>query len=318
MFTRAPTNYGSDRRRLLTIILAVFAGLYLLLTAAGTLWTDFLWFESIGFRNVWLRNWSLSILLGVIGISLVFLVLWFSLKLVDRLSPRWAPFDLTEEEELVERFREWIEPRVRQVRLIVTAGLSVILGLTVATWRDEVFLFMNDQSFGADDPIFSVDLGFYVFRLPLWETTVDWMFNVLVLTTVVIAISQYLNGGIRFDGRRLTTTRGAKIHISIMFALIALVRAASYRLDMFELLYSQNAEKFFGPGFTDISARLPALRLLLLIALIAAVLFIANIFRRGWTLAAVSVGAWLVVAIVAGFIYPAFVQRFQVLPDPRG
>lgn len=299
----------------MTIILAVVAGLYLLLTAAGTLWTDFLWFESIGFRNVWLRNWSLSVLLGVIGISLVFLVLWLSLKLVDQLSPRWAPFDLTEEEELVERFREWIEPRVRQVRFLVTAGLSVILGLTVATWRDEVFLFMNDQSFAVADPIFNVDLGFYIFRLPLWETAVDWVFNVLVLATLVVAISQYLNGGIRFDGRRLSTTRGAKIHISIMFALIALVRAASYRLDMFELLYSENAEKFFGPGFTDISARLPALRLLLLIALIAAVLFIANIFRQGWTLAAVSVGAWLVVAIAAGVIYPAFVQRFQVLPD---
>jgi uncharacterized membrane protein (UPF0182 family) len=297
------------------IILAVVAGLYLLLTAAGTLWTDFLWFESIGFRNIWLRNWSLSILLGVIGISLVFLVLWLSLKLVDRLSPRWAPFDLTEEEELIERFREWIEPRVSQVRFVVIGGLSVILGLTVATWRDQVFLFMNEQSFGIEDPIFGVDLGFYVFRLPLWETTVDWMFNVLVLATVVVAISQYLNGGIRFDGRRLSTTRGAKIHISIMFALIALVRAGSYRLDMFELLYSENAEKFFGPGFTDISARLPALRLLLLIALIAAVLFIANIFRQGWTLAGVSVAAWLVVAIAAGVIYPAFVQRFQVLPD---
>ena len=315
MFTRAPTNFRSDRRRPLTIILAVVAGLYLLLTAAGTLWTDFLWFESIGFRNVWIRNWSLSILLGAIGISFVFLVLWLSFKLVDRLSPRWAPFDLTEEEELIERFREWIEPRIRQVRLLVTAGLSLILGLTVATWRDEVFLFINDQSFGTEDPIFNVDLGFYIFRLPLWETAIDWMFNVLVLATIVVAISQYLNGGIRFDGRRLSTTRGAKVHLSVMLALIALVRAASYRLDIFELLYSENAEKFFGPGFTDISARLPALRLLLLIALIAAVLFIANIFRQGWTLAAVSIGAWLVVAIVAGVIYPAFVQRFQVLPD---
>ena len=69
------------------------------------------------------------------------------------------------------------------------------------------------------------------------------------------------------------------------------------------------------PGFTDISARLPALRLLLVVALIAAVLFIVNIFRRGWTLAFVSVGAWIVVAIAAGTLYPAVIQRFSVLPD---
>ena len=213
------------------VVLAIAAGFYLLLTAAGTLWTDFLWFDSLGFRSIWLRNWGLSILLGVVGIGFAFLVLWVNLRLVDRFSSRWAPFDLSEEEEFIERFREWIEPRIRQIRLLVTAGLSLILGLTVATWRDEVFLFMNNQQFGTPDPIFGIDLGFYVFRLPLWESAFDWIFNVLVLATVVVAIALYLNGGIRFDGRRLSTTRGAKIHISVMFALIALVRAASYRLE---------------------------------------------------------------------------------------
>ncbi|MGB7858923.1 MAG: UPF0182 family protein [Acidimicrobiia bacterium] len=315
MFTRVPTNYGSDRRRPITVILAILAGLYLLLTAAGTLWTDYLWFDSIGFRDVWLRNWSLSLLLGGIGIGVSFAVIWGSLKIVDRLSPRWAPFELTEEEELVERFREWIEPRVGLIRFIVTAVLSVILGLTLTTWRDNVFLFLNDQVFNSADPIFSVDLGYYIFRLPLWQTAVDWLFNLFVLATVVSAVAHYLNGGIRFDGRRLSTTRGAKIHLSSMFALIALIRAVTYRLDMFEILYADSAEKFFGPGYTEINARLPALRLLFVIALIAAVLFIANIFRPGWTLAAVSVGAWLVVALAAGAIYPAFVQRFQVTPN---
>ncbi len=315
MFTRVPSSYRSDRRRPLLVILSVLLVVYLVLTAAGTLWTDFLWFDSIGFRNVWLRNWSMSLLLGFIGIATAFLILWLSLRLVDRFSPRWAPFDLTEEEELIERFRDWIEPRVRQIRLIVTGGLAVILGLTVATWRDEVFLFFNHQEFGTTDPIFGVDLGFYIFRLPLWETAVDWLFNLLVLATVVVAIALYLNGGIRFDGRRLSASRGAKIQISSMFALVALVRAAAYRLDMFELLYSDNAEKFFGPGFTDINARLPVLRLLFFIALIAAILFVVNIFMDGWTLAGVSVASWIVVAIAAGSIYPAIIQRFSVVPD---
>ncbi len=316
MFTRVPSDYsGADRRRTLRVVLLIAVAGYLLLTAAGTIWTDFLWFDSIAYGEVWLRNWGMSLLLGAIGIGVSFAILWVSLRLVDYFSPRWAPFDLTEEEELIERFREWIEPRVRQIRLLVTAGLAVILGLTVATWRDEVFLFFNSQEFGDTEPIFGSDLGFYLFELPLFETAVDWVFNLMVLATVVLAIAQYLNGGIRFDGRRLTTTRGAKIHLSVMFAVIALVRAVSYRLDMFELLLSNNAEGFFGPGYTDINARLPALRLLLIIALIAAVLFILNIFRSGWTLALVSVGSWVVVAIAAGAIYPAIIERVQVDPN---
>jgi len=318
MFTRVPSDYVPARRRPWTLVVAAIVAVYLLTTAAGTLWTDLLWFDSVGFRAVWMRNWGLSMSLGAVGIVLAFLIVWIALRLVDRFSPRWAPFDLTEEEELIERFRDWMEPRVRQIRLIVTAGLAVIMGLTVATWRDEVFLFINSQSFGSQDPIFDTDVGFYVFRLPLWQMAVDWLFNLLVLVVVVVAVALYLNGAIRFDGRRISTTRGAKIYLSSLFALIALVRAASYRLDMYELLYSNRAEKFFGPGHTDINARLPALRLLLIVALIAAGLFIVNMFRRGWTLAAVSVGSWIVVAIAAGTIYPAFIQRFSVLPDQLG
>lgn len=315
MFTRVPADYSTGRRRPVLVLLAVLTAIYLLLTAAGTLWTDYLWFHSVGFDGVWLRNWGLAIVLGLVGVVVAFLVLWGALKLVDRFAPRWAPFDLNEEEELIERFREWVEPRVRQIRTVVTVGLALIMGLTVATWRDDFFLFTNWKSFGETDPIFGVDIGFYLFRLPWWENVIDWTFNLFVLTTIVVAVALYLNGAVRFDGRRITTTRGAKIYLSSLFAIVALIRAVAYRLDMFELLYSTRAEKFFGPGYTDINARLPALRLLMVIALIAAVLFIVNIFRRGWTLSGVAVGSWIVVAIAAGTIYPAFVQRLSVIPD---
>lgn len=319
MFTRVPSGYRSDRRRPLTLILVGIASIYLILTALGTLWTDYLWFDSIGYDYVWQRRWGLSVALGAVGVGLAFLVLWVSLKVVDRMSPRWQPFDLSEEEELIERFREWVEPRVRQVRFWVTGALALILGLAVAAWRDQVFLFLNSQSFGVTDPIFNQDVGFYVFRLPLLETITDWVFNVLVLATVLVAVAHYFNGGIRFNGRRFSSTRPAKIHISVMLALIALVRAVIYRLDMFNLmLVDRPSANFFGPGYTDVMARLPAYRLLLLVALLAAVLFIVNIFRPGWILAMVAVGSWIVVAVAALAIYPAIIQRIQVLPDQVG
>jgi uncharacterized protein len=316
MFTRAPADYPTDRRRPFTIILVVGAVLYLALTALGTLWTDFLWFDSIGYAGVWQRKWGMSIFLGVVGIAVAFILLWVNLRIADRLSPRWAPFDLSEEEELIERFREWIEPRARQVRLWVTGFLALLLGLAVASWREDVFLFLNTQSFAVNDPIFGQDVGFYVFELPLWTDIADWVFNALVLTTVVVVVSHYFNGGIRFNGRRFTVARGPKIHISVLLALIALVRAAVYRLDMYELLFSDR-NSFFGPGFTDVTARLPAYRLLILVAVVAAVLFIVNIFRQGWILAGVAVGSWVVVALAAAVIYPLIVQRFQVAPDPQ-
>ena len=45
------------------------------------------------------------------------------------------------------------------------------------------------------------------------------------------------------------------------------------------------------------------------------VLFIINIWRRGWTLPILGVGLWALIAVVAGAIYPQFVQRVQVEPN---
>lgn len=315
MFTRSAPAYTPDRRRPLTIILVLVGVVYLVLTAAGTLWTDFLWFDSMGYASVWAKNWGTSLLLGAFGLTLSFLIFWSTLLLAQRLSPRWVPLDLMDE-ELAERFREWVEPRLEKVRLVVAVVLALFLGLATATWRDETFLFLNARQFGAEDPIFGVDLAFYVFQLPLLRVAIDWLFSLLVMAFILALVAFYLNGGLRFERRSVVTTRGAKIQLSVMLALMALVRAVTYFLDRYELLFSDRAEpKFHGPGFADITARLPAIRLLIAIAVISAVLFVVNIWRRGWTLVAVAAGSWLLVSVIGGAVYPALVQRFSVLPN---
>ncbi len=70
-----------------------------------------------------------------------------------------------------------------------------------------------------------------------------------------------------------------------------------------------------GAGYTDVKAQLPAINLLLLISIASFLLFIVNIWRRGWTLPILGVGLWALVAVVAGAIYPQFVQRVQVTPE---
>ncbi|HLV89684.1 MAG TPA: UPF0182 family protein [Acidimicrobiia bacterium] len=315
MFTRSAPVYSSDRRRPLTIVLLLAAAVYLLLTAAGTLWTDFLWFDSLGYGSVWAKNWGTSLALGAFGLTLSFLIFWSTLIIAQRLSPRWVPMDLMDE-ELAERFREWVEPRLEKVRLIVAALLALFLGLATATWRDEAFLFLNARPFGTTDPIFGVDLSFYVFRLPLLRVGLDWLFSLLVMAFVLAAIAFYLNGGLRIERRSLVSTRGAKIQLSVMLAVMALVRAGTYFLDRYELLFSDRTEpKFHGAGFADINSRLPAIRLLIAVAVIAAILFIINIWRRGWTLVLVVAAAWFLVSVLGGAVYPALVQRFSVLPN---
>jgi uncharacterized protein len=64
-----------------------------------------------------------------------------------------------------------------------------------------------------------------------------------------------------------------------------------------------------------VNAQLPALRILVVIAIACAILFLVNIRLRGWALPVIAVGLLALVSIIAGAAYPAFVQRFRVAPQ---
>jgi uncharacterized membrane protein (UPF0182 family) len=208
----------------------------------------------------------------------------------------------------------WVEPRARWLRLLAAGFFGVLLGLGAAAWWQDWLLFSKGGSFGFTDPIFGNDVGLYVFDLPFLRDVSGWAFQlVLVLALVVVAV-HYLNGGIRIQGPGAHTSSGAKAHISILLALLALLKAAMYQLDKWDLLYSSRGQ-VFGASYTDVNAQIPALNLLIIISLVAAAILLVNVWFRGWTLPLVAAGLWLVTSIIVGGVYPALVQRLQVEPN---
>ena len=163
------------------------------------------------------------------------------------------------------------------------------------------------------DPQFGQDVSLYVFRLPFLTFVVDWLFAAFVIILIITAVAYYLNGGIRLQVQHRRVSSQVKLHISMLLAVLALLKAVGYWLARYELTAStRGAVK--GATYTDVNAQLPALELLAIISLLAAALLIVNVWQRGWRLPVIAVGLWVLVAIVAGTAYPAFVQRFQVQP----
>ena len=179
-------------------------------------------------------------------------------------------------------------------------------------WKDWL-LFTHSVPFGQKDAEFGIDIGFYVFKLPFLTFIVDWLFAATVIVLIITAVAHYLNGGIRLQvqGRRVTPQ--VKLHLSVLLAFLALFKAAGYWLQQYKLTTSTRGV-VDGATYTDVNAQLPAIKLLFLISLLAAVLLIINVWQRGWRLPVIAVGLWGLVAVVAGAAYPAFVQRFQVQP----
>lgn len=295
----------------------VFTGIALLygvFTALSRVWTDYLWFSSVDQTGVWWIRWVWLAALGLLGAIVVFAVIWGNMRLARYLSVRYASFSTVPEDPAVAQIRQAVGARVGLLEWAAALGSAVVLGLGVSAWRDQALLFLNSEPFGATDPQFGLDLAFYMFRLPLWSTMVSWLTGLAIAALITVALSYFALGAVKFPARRLPRfDTQAKAHLSALAAVIAILRAFSYRIDTYQLLFADNS--VFGAGYADINARLPALNLLIAVSVFSAILFVINIWRRGWVLVAVSVAAWVFVSLAAGVAYPAIVQRFQVQPN---
>jgi uncharacterized membrane protein (UPF0182 family) len=142
----------------------------------------------------------------------------------------------------------------------------------------------------------------------------SWLFTSLVAITAVCAAAYYLWGGIRLRSPGDRVTPQVKAHLSVLLGLVVLTKAWGYRLGQFNLLTSQRGTGT-GASYTDVNAHLPALRFLVIVAVICAVLFLVNIRFRGWALPILGLGLLAVTSVVGGALVPSFVQRFSVAPQ---
>lgn len=310
---------ASGPRRSLIVAGAVVVGLLLVARSAATFWTDYLWFDSVSLTSVWTTLFVTRIQLVVAASIVAFILLWATLALADRLSPRSGFFPGGPDDELLQRFQDWIDGKELRVRTAVSAFFGIMIGLGAAMWWEHFLLFRNGGSWGVDDPVFDRDIGLYIFDLPFFRDLFGWAFQLVLVMALLTAALHYLNGAIQFQGgdnllKASRVTSGVKVHLSVLLAILAALKAVGYQLDKWELLYSPRGQ-VVGASYTDVNAQLPALNLLILISLAAAVILLVNLWFRGWTLPLVAAGLWLFTSIAVGGLYPAFIQQFRVAPQ---
>tara|TARA_E500000081_G_scaffold39539_1_gene43092 strand:+ start:1042 stop:3852 length:2811 start_codon:yes stop_codon:yes gene_type:complete len=307
-------NTGNDRRGFSFVVFIVIIG-FSIARAVATFFTNYLWFDSVNLNSVWLKILlTKASLVGATSL-LAFAFIFINLRLAVRATPVMDIFESFESQDPLSRFRAWTNERFLRYRLWGSIGLSLFLGAGASQLWEQVLLFLNQKSFGITDPIFNTDVSSFVFDLPLYRLFVSWGFQLVVFTSLIIILFFIATGALQVNqGRLPEVSSGAKAHLSVLLAFIAVLKALSYRLDSMELLYSLRG-KVFGASYTDVVAHLPALNLLILISLFGAVLLLVNIKRRGWLLPVTAISLWLAVSIIVGGLVPAAVQRFRVIPD---
>jgi len=300
------------RKSPLTLTFGILVVIGVLFTALSGFYADWLWFKSVDFTSTWSTILGTKVLLfvvtGLLTSSIVLANVWIAYKR----RPLYVP--MTVEADNLERYRSQVEPIRRGLFIGGFVALFYFAGTSGSTLWSSWLLFKNSTDFGVKDPQFNMDISFFAFRLPFWQTLIGWGISTLVLAVIASVAVHYLYGGIRLQVQEDRTTVAARLQLSVLLGTVVLLKAVAYWFDRYALALKES-KIITGLTFTDVNAVLPAKAILAGIAVVCALLFFANIVRRSWVLPAAGTALLVVSSVLIAGLYPAAIQNFQVKPS---
>jgi uncharacterized membrane protein (UPF0182 family) len=294
------------------VVAGVLVVLIWLASGLAGFWLNLLWLREVGKTQVFWGVLGVEIGLGLLtGLGTALIVggnLWVAQRIAVPSRPPVV------EESGAEQLRRALVPYLRAFRIAAVVVLGLLVGLHGASQWRTYMLWRNHVPFGDRDAQFGRDIGFYVFSLPLQRAVFGWLLFTLLVTTLLVVAEHWLSGGIQPAARGNRVAPHVHAHLSLLLGCIVLLKAWGYRLDQFSLVFSPRGV-VTGASYTDVHAQLPALRLLMVVAPVCALLFFLNLRSRDFTLPVVGTLLLVLSSVLIGGLVPAFVQRFQVAPQ---
>jgi uncharacterized protein len=302
------------------IIAALFVGICLfLLSLVSDILVDWLWFSSIGYLQVFLTAIAAKAIVFFAVLAATTVVLWLNGVLAARFAmppplqapAPWMLAGVTQPPDLYAILRD------RLTRPHFIALGAALVGMLVAAgeagnWG--IFLqFLYHVPYDAEDPLYNKDIGFYLFSLPVYLAIKNWMLLAIVVSALFAGAIYWARGDIEYDALNRSISPTVIAHGSALVGLLFAVKAWSYGLGRYLLLYGDNGV-VVGASYTDVHLGLPALWLMIGLSIIAAFVAWANLRFRTWRLLAVGfiiVGAGSVVLLS---LVPSLFQHFVVKP----
>ena len=195
--------------------------------------------------------------------------------------------------------------------------------ISTVNW-ETILKYFHATPFNYVEPIYNQDIGFYIFRLPLYKDCQNWLFLLFGIGLIFAVVVYVLKGAVGFDWQWKTitvnrqwqqlVTKNIKIHISFLLAAIAFTIAIDFWLERYDLLSSSHGV-VWGAGYTDIHARLFAYWVMGIGSLLLAIFLLIAMWLRRLLLPLYGIGIYLVVLILVNGFYPDLQQQFVVEPN---
>jgi len=311
--------WQSALRALLVAVIIFWICFALLSPTAGFL-VDWLWFSAIGYFSIFRTI--------IVAEAEVFIAVFITTAIIllvnGSLAFRFAQSEWTQHRAEFESRPTSVStlPEVLEFTRyklpwpgVIVFGACVLAALVawgeVDNWR-VLLQFLYQAPYGASDPLYNKDIGFYLFALPAYIAIKNWMLLTLFLSAVFAGAIYWVHGGIVYTVQRRSMSPTAIAHGSVLLGLLFAVKAWSYGLDRYLLLYGDNGV-VVGASYTDIYVGLPVLWLLVGLSIVATFATWVNVRARTYRIPIAAVvlvfgGSFLLSSVIPGLFKRVFVK----------
>ncbi|MFH1992370.1 MAG: UPF0182 family protein [Pseudomonadota bacterium] len=302
--------------------IGIAAAFFIFFSSIITLITDWWWFSEVGFSGVFIKSLGAKAIIGLTTglFAAVFLLTNFLIALHSKI-----PWMAVIPEALIGQPLSLSDRAVKKLGIVICFVIAFFTGLVaVGSWQD-VLKFLAATPFGQADPLFGLDISFYVFSLPIYSLVLGLLKTLIVISLAGCGVVYALRGSLNLPAllgkfklpikliKHSPTGQKARLHIGILLFFFLVSVAVSTYLSLYNLLITQSGP-VFGATFTDANVMIPILKASVFAYGLAA--FLALFYGVSGKISPLlgAISLTVLVSLVSGII-PGVFQKLVVAPN---
>lgn len=263
----------SKKRMILVVAFIILVIIFMFIKLRG----DYLNILEIGENYIDIFNKNIQYSYSVMLIN--FIIIFLSIYITTILIKKGLKVFFKEENKEIPKLPN------KSISLILATIISI---LTSSMITEKVMLSLNGTLFGINDPIFGMDIGYYIFQKPFVELAIYYFMILFIILAIYTAIYYIAVFNIYFDGINAETLKKSMfikqvgvfaVLVSITIAGITFVKTQDILFQGFLGSALNSDTVIYGAGLTDATIKLWGYRILAVIIPIAVIIAVIN-FRK--------------------------------------
>jgi len=302
--------------RVLQVLLGALGVVLTVLLFAPNLVVEYFWMGELDFQSVFWTIRGTQVLLFVLVFVLTSLYFGGNFHfLIRNIPPLWASRWAQGGEAPEIGGEPLTRDRLKRLAYVIAGVLSLLFAAGFSGRWDELLRFWYAQPYGQSDPIYGIDLGYYMLELPFLQALQSGVVGLAFLGLLVLVTGYVIAGQIGIQDGEFQVDSGALRHLGANVILLLLGWTWGFYLDLYELLQEGGGGAVYGAGYTDVNVTIPALWAMIIATLVLAGLMAWNLYQERLRLLGIGALGYVVVLVVGLVLAPTLVTQLTVLPN---